>query len=203
MSISAIAVADSPPRASWVGETLDGPGRWSLRDRAPWVLGALMLFDSWDSVVIAYVAPVLLGQWQLSPARLGVLISAGYLAQFFGAIVFGSLAERFGRLPVMRWLVLIMGLLALACAMAGDYRQLVILRALQGLTIGGALPIAICYINEVAPNATRGRFFGTFQFLMTSGFGLASLAGAVLIPHFGWRIMFALGAAPLVVLPFT
>lgn len=197
------AIADAPPRPSWVGETLDGPGRWLLRDRAPWLLGTLMLFDSWDSVVIAYVAPVLLGQWSLSPARLGILISAGYLAQFFGAIIFGSLAERFGRLPVLRWLVLIMGVFAIACAMAGGYQQLVVFRALQGLTIGGALPIAICYINEVAPTPTRGRFFGTFQFLMTSGFGLASLASAVIIPHYGWRIMFALGAAPLVVLPFT
>src|SRR6185312_4160192 len=60
-----------------------------------------------------------------------------------------------------------------------------------------------CYINEVAPTATRGRFFGTFQFLMTSGFGLAALSGVWLIPAFGWRIMFGLGAVPLIVLPFT
>ncbi len=72
-----------------------------------------------------------------------------------------------------------------------------------GLTIGGALPVSICYINEVAPTATRGRFFGTFQFLMTSGFGLAALLGVWLIPAFGWQIMFALGAVPLIVLPFT
>jgi MFS transporter, putative metabolite:H+ symporter len=161
------------------------------------------LFDSWDSVVIAFTLPVLVGEWKLSALQAGWLISAGYGGQFLGALIFGSLAERFGRLPILKWLVLVMSLLAVACAMASSYQQLISLRAVQGLAIGGALPVAICYINELAPTATRGRFFGTFQFLMTSGFGLAALLSAWLIPAFGWRIMFWLGAVPLVVLPFT
>jgi putative MFS transporter len=189
--------------SSWVGDTLDGGGSWSLRAKAPWLIGFLMLFDSWDSVVIAYTLPVLISEWKLQPFQSGLLISAGYGAQFLGAIVFGSLAERYGRLPIMKMLVLVMSVLALACAMAGDYNQLIVLRALQGLAIGGALPVSICYINEIAPTPTRGRFFGTFQFLMTSGFGLAGLLGAWLIPVYGWRIMFANGAVPLLALPFT
>jgi MFS transporter, putative metabolite:H+ symporter len=201
MSASAIAGASSS--ASWVGETLDGSGSWTLRAKAPWLIGLLMLFDSWDSVVIAYTLPVLIGEWKLSPLQSGWLISAGYGAQFLGAIVFGSLAERYGRLPILKSLVFVMSVLGVACAIAGSYQQLIILRALQGLAIGGALPVAICYINEIAPTATRGRFFGTFQFLMTSGFGLAALSGAWLIPAFGWRVMFAIGAAPLLALPFT
>ncbi len=197
------AVAETPSGPSWVGEALDGLGSWSLRAKAPWLLGVLMLFDSWDSVVIAYTLPVLIGEWGLSGLQSGSLISAGYAGQFVGAIVFGSLAERYGRLPVLKLLVLIMSLLAVACAMAGSYTQLISFRALQGLAIGGALPVAISYINEIAPTATRGRFFGTFQFLMVSGFGLAALVSAWLIPLFGWRIMFGLGAAPLLLLPFT
>lgn len=199
----AAAVAEISSGPSWVGESLDRVGSWSLRAKAPYLLGLLMLFDSWDSVIIAFTLPVLVGQWGLSPLQAGGLISAGYGGQFVGAIIFGALAERHGRLPILKTLVLLMSLLAIACAMAGSYQQLIVLRALQGLTIGGALPIAICYINEIAPTATRGRFFGTFQFLMTSGFGLAALMSAWLIPAFGWRLMFGLGAAPLIVLPFT
>jgi putative MFS transporter len=197
------AAADTRSGSSWVGEALDGVGSWSLRAKAPWLLGLLMLFDSWDSTVIAYVLPVLREHWSLSGLQSGWLASAGYGGQFLGAIVFGSVAERHGRLPVFKPLVLVMCLLAVGCSLASRYDQLIIFRAVQGLTIGGALPIAICYINEVAPTATRGRFFGTFQFLMTSGFGLAALASAWLIPAFGWRIMFGLGAAPLIALPFT
>lgn len=197
------AVAAMPSGPSWVGESLDAAGAWSLRAKAPYLLGLLMLFDSWDSVVIAYTLPVLIGEWGLSALQSGSLISSGYAGQFVGAIVFGSLAERYGRLPILKLLVVIMSVLALACAMARSYEQLITLRALQGLAIGGALPVAISYINEIAPTATRGRFFGTFQFLMVSGFGLAALCSAWLIPAFGWRIMFGLGAAPLLLLPFT
>ncbi len=188
---------------SWVGETLDGAGAWSLRATAPWLIGFLMLFDSWDSVVIAFTLPALREEWALSQLAASGLVSAGYAGQLVGALVFGSVAERVGRLPVLKLLVLVMAVFAIACAMASTPQQMLVFRALQGVAIGGALPVAIGYINEIAPTATRGRFFGTFQFLMTSGFGLASLLAAWFIPAYGWRIMFALGALPLIVLPFT
>lgn len=188
---------------SWVGDTLDGAGSWSLRAKIPWLLGIMMLFDSWDSVVIAFLLPVLAPLWQLSPFEASLLPFFGFGGQFVGAIVFGSLSERYGRLPVLNAMVLAMSVLAIACAMAGSYQQLLIIRAIQGLAIGGALPVAISYINEIAPTVTRGRFFGTFQFLMISGFVLANVVATQLVPHYGWRIMFALGAAPLLLLPFS
>ncbi len=144
---------------SWVGDTLDGAGAWSLRTRIPWLIGVMMLFDSWDSVVIAFLLPVLGPLWQLSDLQASLLLFVGFGGQFVGAIAFGSLSERYGRLPVLNLMVLAMSLLAIACAMVGSYEQLLVLRAVQGLAIGGALPVAISYINEVAPTATRGRFF--------------------------------------------
>lgn len=196
-------VANTSGGSSWVGETLDGAGLWSQRSKIPYLLGLVMLFDSWDSIVIAFTLPVLIGEWDLSALQSGSLISAGYGGQFLGALIFGLVAERYGRLPVLRWLISIMSLLALACAMAGSFEELITLRAIQGVAIGGALPVSICYINEIAPTETRGRFFGTFQFLLTSGFGVASLMSAWLIPTYGWQIMFGLGAIPLLLLPFT
>jgi putative MFS transporter len=197
------AVADTPPGSSWVGKALDGAGAWTLRSKAPWLLGILMLFDSWDSVVIAFLLPVLRPEWGLSALDASWLPFCGFGGQFFGAIIFGSLAERHGRVAIVNILVLVMSVLAIACAFAASYEQLLVLRAVQGLAIGGALPVAISYINEIAPTATRGRFFGTFQFLMISGFVLATLAARWVVPHTGWRMMFALGAAPLLMLPFT
>ena len=188
---------------AWIGNALDGTGPWTLRSRIPYLLGVIMLFDSWDSIVIAFTLPVLIGEWELSSLQIGSLISAGYGGQFIGALLFGVVAERFGRLPILRLLVLIMSLLALACAMAGSYDNLLIIRAVQGVAIGGALPVSICYINEIAPTETRGKFFGTYQFLLTSGFGIASLTSAWVVPAFGWQPMFALGAIPLLFLPFT
>jgi MFS transporter, putative metabolite:H+ symporter len=197
----AVGMAGEPNDLGWVGTALNGAGNWTLRSRVPYLLGFAMLFDSWDSTIIAYTLPSIGKEWALSSISSGWLISAGYGGQFLGAILFGAIAQKRGRLPVVRWLIIAMGMLAVACAAAGSYGQLVALRLVQGMAIGGALPAAISYVNEVAPTATRGRFFGTFQFLMLAGFGLASLMSAWLVPHHGWRIMFALGAVPLLSVP--
>jgi putative MFS transporter len=194
---------DAPMAApTWLSATLNGAGQWQLRRRIPWLLGLIMLFDSWDSVVIAFTLPSIAQEWKLGALQGGSLISAGYGGQFIGAIACGWLAERYGRLPVLRPIVILMCLLAIACSFATSFDMLVAIRLVQGFAIGGATPVAISYLNEIAPAATRGRFFGTFQFLMLSGFGLASLTSAFIVPAYGWRAMYLIGALPLVLAPF-
>jgi putative MFS transporter len=192
------AIAGGP---GWVGEALNGGGAWVLRGRIPYLLGLLMLFDSWDSVVIAYTLPVIGAEWQLSPIEGGWLISSGYAGQLIGAIVAGAWSEAKGRLTVLKPLVIAMGLLVLLSAFSQSLHQLIAVRLVLGLMIGGALPVAVSYVNEIAPTATRGRFFGTFQFLMLAGFGFAALAGRLLVPTYGWRPMFMLGVLPLLLVP--
>jgi putative MFS transporter len=199
---AAIPAGDPIAAPNWLSATLNGGGAWTLRNRIPWLLGLIMLFDSWDSVVIAFTLPSIAKQWSLGALQSGWLISAGYGGQFVGAILCGWLAERTGRLPVLRVVVILMCALAIACGFAGSYRTLVLIRLVQGIAIGGATPVAISYLNEIAPAATRGRFFGTFQFLMLSGFGLASVSSAFIVPTWGWRAMFLLGAMPLLIAPF-
>lgn len=191
------------PKASTVqiGEMLDGPGDWRRRSFAPVLLGLMMLFDSWDGVMMAFVMPTLSQEWQLGPVLMGALMSSGYAGQLIGALVLGTLAERLGRKPVYTIAVGSMCLLSLACALAQTPLQMAILRFVQGLAIGGAVPVCASYINEIAPTATRGRFFSIFQFLMISGYGAAAVSSAMIVEAYGWRIMFVLGAAPLLILP--
>jgi putative MFS transporter len=162
-----------------------------------------MLFDSWDSIAIAYAMPTLSADWQLNPLTMGFVISAGYGGQFIGALSLGAIAERFGRLPVFIVAAAVMCVLALGCAFAHDYMTLLVLRFFQGIMIGGAMPVAITYVNELAPTKTRGRYFGIFQTLAISGFAIASLSSPFIIPHLGWRWMFGLGAIPIVLLPLV
>ncbi len=186
-----------------IGGLLDAPGAWSRRKLAPVLLGLLMLFDSWDGVMIAFVMPTLSQEWGLDPIAMGWLMSSGYAGQLVGALVLGAFAERWGRRPVYSLAVAVMCVFSLACALAHSPEQLAALRFLQGLAIGGAVPVCASYINEIAPTKTRGRFFSIFQFLMISGYGAAAISSSVIIEHFGWRMMFVLGAAPLLVLPFS
>src|SRR3569833_2374004 len=81
-----------------VGAVLDSLRTPVVQFWAPILLGLIMLFDSWDSIAIAYVMPTLSGEWHLTPVQTGFLISAGYFGQFIGAIALGAVAERRGRM---------------------------------------------------------------------------------------------------------
>lgn len=195
----------SPAQAqqALIGAMLDGSGAWERRRIAPVLLGLLMLFDSWDSVMIAFIMPTLSREWQLEPIMMGSLMSVGYAGQLVGAIAMGAMAERLGRKPIYAGAVTVMCLLSLACALAQSVEQLAVLRFLQGLAIGGAVPVCASYINEIAPTATRGRFFSVFQFLMISGYAIAAVASSLIVEQYGWRTMFLIGAVPLLILPFA
>src|SRR3982750_5022813 len=88
------------PVEAQVGAALDELRTFRARFWAPVILGLIMLFDSWDSIAIAYVMPSMTKEWGIGPAIAGTLISAGYVGQFLGAILLGALAERLGRMPV-------------------------------------------------------------------------------------------------------
>jgi putative MFS transporter len=170
---------------------------------APMLLGAIMLFDSWDSIAMAYAMPTLSSEWKLDPFVMGLLISGGFAGQFIGAVTLGGVAERFGRIPVFVFASIGMCVLAIACALAQNYATLLVLRALQGLMIGGALPVAVSYINELAPTKTRGRYFGLFQTLAISGYAIASISSPLVITYLGWRWMLGIGVVPLILLPLV
>lgn len=182
---------------------MDGLTGLKIRVWVPLLLGLIMLFDSWDSIAIAYVMPSLIAEWHIDLVHIGFMISAGYGGQFVGALFFGTLAERYGRMPVFQTAIVAMCLLAICCSLSSDYYLLLGLRFLQGMAIGGALPVCITYINELAPTATRGRYFSIFQFITMSGYTAASVSSMFIVPNFGWRWMFALGAIPMLLLPLV
>lgn len=186
-----------------VAERIDAITGWKVRIFAPLVLGLIMLGDSWDSILIAYVMPSLRSEWNLTPLNVGTIISSGFAGQFFGSLVLGPAAERFGRMPVFHVAIVAMCLLSIACALAPGSEVFLALRFLEGVAIGGALPVCISYVNELAPTKTRGRYFSLFQFIMVSGYSLASIASAYVIPTFGWRAMFYIGAGPILLIPLV
>ena len=65
------------------------------------VIGSATFFDAYTVLAIAYAMPVLAPEWNLTPGQIGMVISAGYVGQVFGALFFGWLAERIGRLSVL------------------------------------------------------------------------------------------------------
>ncbi|TKC88751.1 MFS transporter [Trinickia terrae] len=168
--------------------------RWHTKARI--VMGSATFFDAFDALSLAFAMPVLIGLWHLSAAQIGVLIAAGYLGQLIGALLFGWLAERFGRVPSATLAVGAMSVMGVACAFAGSFQMLFLARFVQGIGVGGEVPVAATYISELSQAHGRGRFFVLYELIFPLGLLAASQAGAFVVPRFGWEPMFLIGALP-------
>jgi len=167
---------------------------WHVKMRV--TVGTATFFDAFDALAIAFILPAIIPLWHMKPADIGWLISMGYVGQLIGALVGGSLAERFGRRPVIVVSILWFGLLSIACAHASSYESLLTLRTLQGLGLGAEVPVAATYISELAKAHGRGRFVLLFELVFPVGILMAALLGRWIVPHFGWQYMFYIGGLP-------
>ncbi len=170
---------------------------WHVRARI--IVGVATFFDAFDALAIATALPVLVPMWKLTPPQIGMMISAGFVGQLIGALLFGWVAERFGRMPAMIWSIATFAVMSLVCAFAWDYNSLVAFRVLQGIGLGGEVPVAAVYISELTKAQNRGRFVLLYELVFPIGLTGASLLGLWVVPNFGWQWMFYLGAIPAIV----
>jgi len=160
------------------------------------ILGVAIFFDSFDSLALAYVLPVLIRAWHIAPEKIGGLISIANLGQAVGAFLFGWVAERIGRVPAARITIALYAAMSFACAFAQNYDQLFWLRFLEGIGLGGEIPVASTYISEILRAEKRGASFLSYQMIFPIGLLGSALAGAWVVPAFGWQWMFIIGAVP-------
>jgi putative MFS transporter len=170
---------------------------WHLKLRV--IMGIALFFDAFDALAIAYVLPVLIGMWKLAPAQIGLLIAAGFAGQLVGAIFFGWLAERIGRINGAIWTIAIFSVMSVVCAFAWSFQSMLVFRFIQGLGLGGEVPIAAAYIGEIAKADKRGRFFLLYQVIFAVGLAAVAVAATWIVPNLGWQWMFYVGAVPAVI----
>jgi putative MFS transporter len=166
------------------------------------IIGSVNFSDAFDALSVAYVLPAIIPLWHIAPAQIGALIAIGYAGQVIGGLCSGWLADKYGRVPVMVANIILFSLLSFACTMAENYSTLFAMRFVQGIGLGGEVPVANTYINEFAGSTRRGRFVLIQQTMFAVGLTAASLVGIFVVPILGWQWMFILGGLPvLLVLP--
>lgn len=175
-------------------------GRWHRKPRI--VIGTATFFDAFDALSLAFALPVLVGLWGITPAQIGILIAASYAGQLIGALAFSNYAERRGRIPGATAAVAIMSVMSLGCVFAGDLSALLLLRFLQGIGIGGHMPVAAAYISELSRAQGRGRFFLLYEMIFPVGLMATGQIGAIVVPALGWKAMFLVGAIPGLIVAF-
>ena len=92
----------------------------------------------------------------------------------------------------------VIGITSIACGFAPTFEIFVLLRILQGLGLGGELPVAATYINEITRAHGRGRFVLLYEIVFPIGLLVSMALGAWLVPRFGWEIMYFVGGLPLI-----
>ncbi len=164
--------------------------------------------DSLDFFLLVFCVKAIAAEFRTQPSA---VLGAVFLTQAFrpiGALLFGMLADRYGRRPVLMANILGFSAIELACAFAPSLSVLLVLRALFGIAMGGEWGVGAALAFESLPKEGRGMFSGILQEGYAMGSILASAAFAlffagvhwhgIVIPGIGWRGLFILGASPSV-----
>jgi len=168
--------------------------RWHAKARI--VMGSATFFDAFDALSLAFALPVLVGLWDITPARVGLLIGSTYVGQLVGALLFSWLAERIGRIRSATGAVAIMSVMGVWCAFTNSFPALLMCRVIQGIGIGGEMPVAAAYISELSRAKGRGRFFMLYELIFPIGLAATGQIAALVVPAFGWRALFLVGGVP-------
>ncbi len=182
--------------ASTLEDRMDSQPVGAEHRRVTLLSGLGWMFDAMDIGLLSLVVVALAQDWGLSEKQVGVVISIGLLGMFVGAAVSGSLADRYGRKVILLLTMLVYAVATGFTALAWGYGALLALRFITGLGLGGELPVASTLVAEVAPVRQRGRMVVLLESFWAYGWILAALVGYLVIPEFGWRAAFAIGALP-------
>ena len=164
-----------------------------------WCLLAMMA-DGFDLLNASVAGPALIKEWGISRASLGPVFSASLVGFLVGAPFFGYLGDRFGRRVAIIFSLIFVGVTTLACAWATNLQELLWLRFLSGLGLGGVLPNVIALNAEFAPKRLRATVLVVMSTGITLGAAVPGIVGVTLMPTYGWPVIFILGGiVPLVV----
>jgi MFS family permease len=154
------------------------------------------MLDSFDVMLYSLVLASLMVDLNLSKGAAGILGSATLLAAAAGGLVFGLVADRFGRTRALMASVLIYAIFTAACGLAHNFVQLAVFRILLGLGMGGEWASGASLVSETWPAEHRGKALGFMQSSWAIGYALAALVAAVVMPLGGWRAVFFVGILP-------
>jgi len=160
--------------------------------------------DVFDFMIYSFLISTLLGQWGMSKSTAGAIVTWTLVSSLVGAIGAGILADRYGRVRVLRWTIIVFAGACFLCGLAQSPEQLMLFRMIQGLGFGGESSLCMVLVTEMIRNpAHRGKYSGFTASSYSFGWGAAAIVYAitfsVLPAETAWRVCFFLGILPALV----
>jgi AAHS family 4-hydroxybenzoate transporter-like MFS transporter len=155
--------------------------------------GLVLLLDGFDTQAMGFLVPPISDELGIPLSAFGPVLSAGLFGLMLGAMGSGPIADRWGRKWAIIVSALVFGSFSLATPQADTVNELVALRFLTGLGLGGAMPNVVSLASEYAPKRLQPILVTLIFVGMGGGAVLASLVGGALIPIWGWRSVFYVG----------
>lgn len=154
------------------------------------------MLDAFDVMLYALVLAAIIAELGMSKETAGALGSLTLLASAAGGVIFGLVADRFGRTRALIASVLIYSVFTAACGFAQSVAQLAVFRIFLGLGMGGEWASGAALVSETWPAEHRGKALGFMQSAWAVGYGAAAVVTALVMPAWGWRGVFFVGVLP-------
>ncbi len=154
--------------------------------------------DAFDFFILVFCVSALATQFQTKVSAITEAIFLTLALRPVGAILFGLMADRFGRRPTLMVNIIAYSLFEMASAFAPNLRIFLVTRALFGIAMGGEWGVGAALAFETLPAEGRGFFSGLLQEGYVVGYLIAALVYGTLFSAVGWRGMFVIGALPSV-----
>jgi MFS family permease len=182
--------APAPSQLAWLREAPPEARRALIAAGLGWML------DSFDVMLYALVLAALMGDLGIDKTTAGQLGSLTLAASAIGGILFGIIADRFGRTRALVASVIVYSVFTAACGLAQNVLQLAIFRLFLGIGMGGEWASGAALVSETWPAEHRGKALGLMQSAWAIGYGLAAIVNMLVLPVWGWRAVFFVGVAP-------
>ena len=154
------------------------------------------MLDAFDVMLYALVLADIIRELGMSRESAGALGSLTLLASAAGGILFGVLADRYGRTRALIASVLIYSIFTAACGLAQTVAQLAVFRIFLGIGMGGEWASGAALVSETWPAQHRGKALGLMQSAWAIGYGAAAMVTGLVLPYWGWRAVFFVGILP-------